>query len=350
MCAVILAASEAWGEQSRLQADRILRQEVPKMADDKARLSRRQLGAVMATGLAAAAPAAAAGELPRRPLGKTGATVSLLGLGTSPIGDADLTQAEANRLIAAVVDEGINYIDTSPIYGAAEERLGVALKGRRDKVFLVSKVESTSKQDATWQLEESLRKMRTDHLDAVHLHNVGRTDRFPSLEVLLGPDGALEALRAAKKKGLIRHIGLTCHLRPARALPVLETGAIELVMCAANFVDVHTYNFEGTVFAEAAKRGLGIVAMKILGGTETRGPGQTAKLSAPEHYETAMRYALSIPGLSVAILGMRRQSDLQTSLKAVREHRPFSAEELTAIQSKGRQMAQAWGPLRGPVS
>ena len=312
-------------------------------------LSRRELGALVATGMTAAGAPATEGALPHRPLGKTGFSVSLLGIGTAPLGEADVTQAEVDRVIASGIDEGINYIDTSPIYGAAEERLGVALKGRRDKVFLVSKVEATSNQDATWQIEESLKKMRTSHLDAVHLHNVGRTDRFPSMEVLLGPDGALEALRAAKKKGSIRHIGLTCHLRPARALPVIETGAIELVMCAANFVDVHTYNFEGTVFAEAARRGLGIVAMKVLGGAEGKGERQKGKLSAPEHYQTAVRYALGIPGLSVAILGMRRLSDLHSALETVRNYRPFSAGEITAIQGEGRRLARVWGPLRGPV-
>ncbi len=318
------------------------------MADDKDRLSRRDLGALVGTGLAAQGAAAAAGTLPRRPLGKTGFQVSVLGIGSSPLGDADMTQQEVDRIVGAGIDEGINYIDTSPIYDFAEQRLGVALKGRRDKVFLVSKVEATSNQDATWQLEESLRKLRTDHLDAVHLHNVGRTDRFPSMEVLLGPDGALGALRAAKKKGLIKHIGMTCHLRPARALPVFDTGAIELVMCAANFVDVHTYNFEGTVLAEAARRGLGIVAMKILGGAEGKGVQQKGKLSAPEHYENAVRYALSIPGLSVAIMGMRRMSDLQTALKTVRAWRPFGDDEVTANHPKGPEMAKVWGPLRGP--
>ena len=85
----------------------------------------------------------------------------------------------------------------------AERRLGPALKGRRDKFILVSKVEATSKQDATWQLKESLLKMKTDYLDIAHLHNVGRTDRFPDLDVLTGEDGALQALRDAKKEGLI---------------------------------------------------------------------------------------------------------------------------------------------------
>ncbi|MEZ5356074.1 MAG: aldo/keto reductase [Bryobacteraceae bacterium] len=298
------------------------------------------------TTLAAASALRAADPLPVRALGKTGATVTLLGLGSAPIGAAGLTQADAYRTVGAVIDAGINYIDTAPIYGSAEERLGRALKGHRDKVFLVSKVETTSKQDAAWQIENSLRKLQTDHLDAVHIHNVGRTDRFPSLEVLLGEEGALAALRDAKKKGQIRHIGMTCHLRPARALPVIETGEIELVMCAANFVDRHTYNFEGTVFEAARKRGLGVVAMKVLGGAE----GEGAKLSAPEHYTNAVRYALGIPGLSVAIMGMKSPAEVELAVRTVKSYQPLAPAEVSRLESQGKEMARAWGPLRGPVA
>ena len=221
----------------------------------KAAVAGGALAAVSSAGSAVAGSAAAAGELPQRPLGKTGLTVGVLGIGTSPLGAPGITQQQVDRVIAMAADEGVNYLDAAPIYRMAERRLGPALKGRRDKFILVSKVEATSKQDATWQLKESLLKMKTDrfpdldvtdYLDVAHLHNVGRTDRFPDLDVLTGEDGALQALRDAKKEGLIRHIGLTCHLRPKRALPIIETGDIELVMCAANFVDVHTYDFEGT--------------------------------------------------------------------------------------------------------
>ena len=197
-----------------------------------------------------------------RDLGRTGKRVSLLGVGSAPLGEPDVTQGEADRIVHASIGAGINYFDTAPIYEAAELRLGLALKGRRDKVILVSKVEATSKQDAQWQVRDSLRKLQTDRLDAVHIHNVGRTDRFPSMEVLLGPEGALAGLEEYRKQGIIGHVGLTCHMRPKRALPVLETGRIELVMCAANFVDLHTYDFEGTVFDAARRRGLGIVAME----------------------------------------------------------------------------------------
>ncbi|MDE0295351.1 MAG: aldo/keto reductase [Bryobacterales bacterium] len=175
---------------------------------------------MLAGGAIAASPlvsSGAAGALERRPLGKTGIEVGILGIGMSPLGQPGATQEEMNRVIAMAADEGVNYLDAAPIYGMAERRLGPALKGKRDKFVLVSKVEATSNQDATWQIKESLHKMQTDYLDVVHLHNVGRTDRFPDLDVLMGEDGALQALRDAKKEGMIRHIGLTCHLRPARA-------------------------------------------------------------------------------------------------------------------------------------
>ena len=320
------------------------------MANPGPPFTRRELGkkaALAGAALAAASSGArAAGQVPRRALGNTGIEVGILGIGTSPLGKPEVSQQEVDRVIAAAIDEGVNYLDTAPIYEMAERRLGRALKGRRGHFVLVSKVEATSKQDATWQLEESLLKLKTDYLDVVHLHNVGRTDRFPSLEVLTGENGALEALRIAKKKGLIRHIGLTCHLRPKRALPVIETGEIELVMCAANFVDRHTYNFEGTVFAAAAKRGMGVVAMKILGGVQ----GDGSPLSAPEYYDQAVRYALGIPGLSVAIMGVKNVAELRQAAAAFRAYKPLTQDEISQLDETGKQLANKWGELRGPVA
>ena len=320
------------------------------MANDSGKLTRRELGrkATIAGAAIAASSlrsASASGTLPRRKLGKTGLEVSILGLGSSPLGQPFVDQAGATRIIDALLDEGVNYIDTAPIYGLSEIRLGKSLKGRRDKFVLVSKVEATSSQDATWQVGESLRKLQTDYFDLVHIHNVGRTDRFPDLDVLTGELGALQGLRDLKKKGKIRHIGVTCHLRPKRTLPIMETGDIEAVMCAANFVDRHTYNFEGTVFTEAKKRGMGIVAMKVLGGRVKEDKG---KLS--DHYDDAVRYALGIPGLSVAIMGMKNAAEVRQAAAAFRAYRPFSDHEISELTRKGKEMANDWGELRGPVA
>ena len=309
-------------------------------------LTRRDFGrkAALAGGaLAVSAGAAKAAELERRLLGKTGIEVAVLGIGSAPLGAPEISQSTVNDVLSAAIDHGINYLDTAPIYRQAERRLGPALEGRRDKFVLVSKVESTSKQDATWQVQESLQKLRTDYLDVVHLHNVGRTDRFPSLDVLLGPDGALQALLDLKEKGVVRHVGMTCHLRPGRALPVMRTGKIELVMAAVNPGDRHIYNFEGTVFEEARERGLGIVAMKVLGGLVGDKP------LLLDRYDDAVRYALGIPGLSVAILGMKSVAELERAVKTVKAYEPLSEQDERRISAVGKELAVAWGEHRGPV-
>lgn len=310
------------------------------------RLTRRELGKTAAVaGALASAQAAGAAQVATRPLGKTGLDVGILGIGMSPLGRAEVTQATCNDVLAAAVDHGVNYLDTAPIYGQAERRLTQALKGRRDKFVLVTKVEATSKQDATWQVEESLQKCGVDHFDLVHLHNVGRTDRFPSLDVLLGDDGALAALEALKKKGVVRHIGMTCHLRPRRALPILRSGRVEVVMAAVNCIDRHIYNFEETVFSKASARGMGIVAMKILGGAQ----GDGAILSDEPHYGRAVRYALGIPGLSVAIMGVKSVGELDKAVQTVQGFRPLEGKELSEALMDGQRRAEALGEHRGPV-
>ncbi len=311
------------------------------------KMTRRELGktAALAGALQGGSALRAASGLEMRLLGKTGMKVSVLGIGTAPLGAPNVAQKEVERVIDAAIDQGINYLDTAPIYRQAERRLGPALKDKRDKFVLVTKVEATSSQDAIWQVRESLQKCRTDYFDLVHIHNVGRTDRFPSLDILLGEDGALAGLEKLKKDGAVRHIGMTCHLRPKRALPVMRSGRVEAVMSAVNFIDRHIYNFEETVFAEAAERGMGIVAMKILGGAK----GDGAILSDPQHYERAVRYALGIPGLSVAIMGMKSVAELEQAVATVKAYKPLGRQELSEALADGKSMAADLGEHRGPA-
>jgi aryl-alcohol dehydrogenase-like predicted oxidoreductase len=290
---------------------------------------------------------AATGPIPTRRLGRINFQAGILGIGAQFLGDYEATQANADRVIAEAIDNGVNYIDTAPPYNLSEERLGHALKGKRAKVFLVSKVETSAKGDAMYQIKDSLRKLQTDYLDCVHLHNVGREDRFPSLKQMLAADGTLGALLDARKQGLIRHIGATCHMRAARAVPVLETGAIELFMCTVNFVDRHIYKFEEVVLPEARKRNIAIIGMKVLGGP-VRDKG--ARLTSAEDYSATLRYAWSVPGLSVAIIGIRTPEELRKALAAARGFTPFDPAETSAITERGKLMAAQWGPVRGPVA
>ena len=310
------------------------------------RITRRDLGKTAAiAGVLAAGATARAEPVAKRKFGKTGMEVGVLGIGTSPLGADGVSQSEVNNVIAAAADYGVNYLDTAPIYRQSERRLRPALKGKRDKFVLVTKVEATSRQDATWQVQESLQKTGAEYFDLVHLHNVGRTDRFPSLDVLLGEDGALAGLEALKKRGLVRHVGMTCHLRPGRALPILRSGRVEAVMAAVNPIDRHIYDFEGTVFEEAAERGLGVVAMKILGGTV----GDGAILSDEPHYGRAVRYALGIPGLSVAIMGMKSVAELEKAVSTVQAYKPLEGTELSEAMEDGKRRASELGEHRGPV-
>ena len=310
------------------------------------RITRRDLGKTAAiAGALAAGVGAQAAPVGKRQLGKTGLDVGVLGIGTSPLGAEGVSQNEVNNVIAAAADYGVNYLDTAPIYNQSERRLGPALKGKRDKFVLVTKVEATSKQDATWQVKESLQKTRAEYFDLVHVHNVGRTDRFPSLDILLGDDGALAGLEALKKQGLVKHVGMTCHLRPRRALPILRSGRVEVVMAAVNCIDRHIYDFENTVFSEAAERGIGVVAMKILGGTQ----GDGAILSDQPHYGRSVRYALGIPGLSVAIMGMKSVAELDKAVATVNAYKPLEGAELSEAMKEGERRAAELGEHRGPV-
>jgi len=291
-------------------------------------------------------PARAAGALPTRRLGKINYQAGILGIGAQYLGDLDAEQSTVDRVIAEAIDNGVNYIDTAPPYNISEERVGRALKGKRDRVFLVSKVETNAKGDALYQIQDSLRKLQTDHLDCVHIHNISRDDRYPRLEQALSMNGTLGALLEAKKQGMIRHIGCTSHLRPARVLPAFETGEIELFMCTINFVERHIYGFEEKVLPEARKRNIGVIAMKVLGGPVQKG----ARLVSPEDYSTTLRYTWGVPGVAVAIMGLRTPEQLRQALAAARAYRPFSREEMSAVTERGKQFAAQWGPLRGPVA
>jgi len=161
-------------------------------------LSRRQFGKLVATAPLAAAVSEAQGFLPTRRLGAINFQASIFGIGAQYLGDPNATQANCDRVIGEAIDNGVNYIDTAPPYDVSEERIGRALKGKRDKVFLVSKVETQAKGDVMYQLHDSLRKLQTDHLDAVHIHNIARDDRFPDLRQVLSDNGTLGALKEAK--------------------------------------------------------------------------------------------------------------------------------------------------------
>jgi hypothetical protein len=299
---------------------------------------------------ARSAPVGTIKDLPTRRLGRIDIQVPLLSFGTAPMGHALYDQEPFEEVINAAVDAGIRYLDTARIYDVAEERLAPILAKQRDRVFLVTKVWTKTRDEALRILETSLTKLKVDHVDLCHLHNVGQF----TTEEALGKDGLLDGLREAKKRGWIKHIGCSGHLMPERFIPVLETGEIDLLMCAMNFADHHTYNFEEKVLPTARKHDIAIVCMKVYGGVIGSWDGykkrQPGRLVSNEHRQDAFDYALSIPGVATCVVGMKSLEELRLAIEAVRKHRPLEGKRRDAVLKKGARLAADWGPHFGPVA
>ncbi|MBM3214631.1 aldo/keto reductase [Candidatus Poribacteria bacterium] len=285
--------------------------------------------------------------LETRPLGSTGFRASVLGIGVAPLGIKNTGAPEFESVVDAALDAGINYVDAAPNYGNAEERLGPVMARRRDGLFLVTKVEEPTKSGAIRQIENSLRQMRTDRIDAVHLHNMGGFDA----DAVMGPDGALAGIEDARARGLVRFAGISGHMRPNSFLRAIESGRIDLVMPAMNFVDRHTYNFEETVLPAARERHVAVVAMKVLGGAiGMRYHVPTPALLTGEHYKRAIRYALELEGVSSLVIGMKSVDELEAALRVVREAKPLSVDDRQALARDGKRLAAEWGEHFGPVA
>lgn len=286
--------------------------------------------------------------LPKRVFGKTGEEVPILGLGSAP-GGMGLPDAEAIELYHAALDLGVYYLDTAPGYQRAQEQLGHVMKKRRDEAFLVTKTFAAEGAKATEILEQSLRDLQTDQVDLAFVHSVSSLD----VEQVLAPDGSLAALREAQKRGLVRFVGITCHARPWKAVKVLESAEVDAVMFAMNYVDRHTYNFQGQALELAVNQGAGVAAMKVFGGA----PGMKYEdrtesmlgLAKPDRLQMALRYALGLNGVGVAVLGMFSVEELQQNIDWARNYAPLSGADLAVLDQEGAGLASEWGAHFGPV-
>jgi len=276
-------------------------------------------------------------------LGRTGVKVSKLGLGCIHFRRPNCTPDDTAKVLYRALELGVNYFDVAPNYGNdedgySEEKMGPTIKEIRDKVFLVTKTEEPT-YEGTWNLlRQSMRRLQTDRFDLVHLHNFGHEPRFPDLELLFSEKGALGALIEAQKKGVVRFIGASGHLHPARFHAALDTGKIDVLMNAVNFICRHTYDFEHKVWSRARQENVALVAMKVLGG-QGRGPSKTG-FRVPEYlYEKAVRYALSVPGVDVACIGLADVPELEQAASVVARGEPLSETEAYELARVGLELA-----------
>lgn len=291
--------------------------------------------------------------LPLRRLGRTGQQVTIIGLGTACIGHAMPGAAVGVPVYRAALEAGINLVDTARGYDDAESYLGQLMPQWRDKIFLTTKAGPngrTPKEAVAAmqrQFEQSLRLLKTDHVDLFYLHNVGNYEP----ELILAAGGPLDFAKKLKEAGKTRFIGITSHCRVPRLKPILQTGEIDVVMVVLNFVDYHTYPFEEQVLPLARQQGCGIVAMKVFGGHSGgfagyRRPGPS-KMPAAKLQE-ALRYSLSIDGVAAAVLGAYTVEEVLQQVVWAKGFRPLTAEAGAALRREGRDWAASWGARFGP--
>jgi len=272
-------------------------------------------------------------QVPQRPLGKTGVQISALGVGGYHLGSTK-DQQEAIELVARALDAAINFFDNCWEYhdGLSEERLGVALKGKRDQAFVMTKVctHGRGKDVAMQHLEESLRRLQTDHLDLWQIHEV---IYYNDPDLIFAPGGAAEALLAAKQQGKVRFVGFTGHKDAAIHLRMLtQDFPFDTVQMPLNCLDATFRSFETQVMPEANRRGIAVLGMKSMGGS-----GEIVSHGAATPSD-ALRYAMSLP-VATTISGMDSLGVLEQNLAIAKGFQPMKPEEMQALRERAKAFA-----------
>lgn len=280
------------------------------------------------------------GEMLYRSLGSTGEKVSAIGLGGSHIGKPPVDPAMAVKLIQAALDRGINFMDNSWDYngGQSELRMGTALSqgGYRNKAFLMTKLDGRTKESAQSQLEESLKRLKTDRIDLVQFHEILR---FDDPNRIFEAGGALEAMVAARQAGKVRFIGFTGHKDPRIHLYMLAVAVehgfhFDTVQMPLNVMDAHFRSFAHLVLPELVKQKIGVLGMKTFGDSVILKSGIDLK---PIDY---LHYSLNLP-TSTVITGIDSMKILDQAFEATRTFKPMGQEQVAMLLEKSKPHAMA---------
>ena len=272
---------------------------------------------------------AGSADVPVRELGRSGVRVSVVGLGGYHLGVP--SEAESIQIVRTALDSGINFLDNCWDYndGQSEIRMGKALRdGYREKAFLMTKIDGHTKQAASQQLEESLRRLQTDRIDLLQFHEVIR-DTDP--DRIFASGGGMEAVLEARKQGKVRYIGFTGHKSPDIHLKMLETAfahqfTFDAVQMPLNVMDAHYNSFEKKVLPVLLQHKIGVLGMKPMGDKIIL----NSKTATPIE---CLHYAMNLP-TSVVITGCDSLKILQQALDAARTFRPMSSGDVGALLAK----------------
>lgn len=271
-------------------------------------------------------------SIPRRKLGKTNTDVTILGLGGEGVLRTYGREADGYRLINRALDLGINYCESARAYSDSETYYGLALRERRDQVFLTSKSHARDKAGARAHLEETLRNMNTDRLDLWQVHDVRTMD---DVERIFGPNGAIEAFEEARRQGLTRFVGVTGHHDPSIMLECMNRYEFDTALMPVNPAEPAYKSFPDTVIPVANSKGMGVIGMKAyFRGFASQLPWYTSM-------RPFFRYALSNP-ICVAVIGCDTVEMLEQNVSYAQDFAPMSDDEMS-------QLVEQVAPLARPL-
>jgi predicted aldo/keto reductase-like oxidoreductase len=252
----------------------------------------------------------------KRAFGRTGAEFPLFSFGAQRIvDDHNCTEEEAIQIVHRAMDEGVTYFDTAPSYsnGQSEERLGKALaNGRREKVWIATKTHDRTR-DGSWKLlEESLKRLQTDHIQEWRLHNVMHMEQ---LDQCFAKGGAMEALLEAQQQGIVKHLSISGHTNPHVQLEAINRHPFDSCLVALSALDHFIYSFAHEFLPVAKAKGVAVVGMKVFA------LGRLAPW-----YDRALRYTLGLP-ISTTIVGMESMEQLEKNLAVAKNFKPLDEVE-----------------------
>ena len=283
--------------------------------------------------------AASPGGIPTRPLGSTGVNVTMLGLGGEGMLRTWGRKRHATPIVQRALDLGITYCDTAPAYSGSQDYYGAVLGERRREIFLASKTHERTRDGSLRLLEDSLKRLKTDHLDLWQLHDLNEIEE---LDAIFSKRGAIHALEEAKQDGRVRFLGVTGHYDPAVLIEALRRYPFDTVLVALNAADRARLSFIEQLLPMATRRGTGVIGMKVLG------KGALLRPSGVSTIRDAVGYVLSLP-ISTAIVGFESIEELEEVVRIAKAFESFSPAEMARVEALARPYADQVNRFKRPA-
>lgn len=298
---------------------------------------------------------ATSSSMPTRNLGKTGYKVGIFSLGGQASLERANNEAVAVPIIEKALDLGVNYIDTSSIYGGperwSEQYVGKVMKRRRNEAFLATKTRERSRDDSMRMIETSLKLLQTDHIDLWQLHDIGT---MTDINAIFAKGGAMEALLEARDQKIVRYLGLTGHYRPEPLIEGIRRHPFDAILMAVNAADPHHYSFSEQLLPLAVEKQMGIIGMKVPARGRILSSWTPPPIEQQKHMwegmvlaptpgtldmRQAMYYSLSLP-VSTVIIGCDTIAQLEQNVQLARDFTPFNQPQMAALTEKAQPVSK----------